>query len=56
MSNDQKLTFRQCVSRANSAFRYWRYRRGAPEPVPLSIRWAIAEWFRRLAFEWRNNR
>lgn len=53
---EKRVTILEIVSRANSSFRYWNYRRKAPERVPLSIRWAIAEWFRRFAFEWRNNR
>ena len=42
-----KLT--QAISRANSHFRYWNYRKTIGKPFPL--RFAVAQWFRRLAFE-----
>lgn len=40
------------LSRANSTFRLWSYRRSIGEALPF--RWAIGEWFRRFAFELRN--
>ena len=42
-----KLT--QAISRANSHFRYWIYRKTIGKPFPL--RFAVTQWFRRLAFE-----
>jgi hypothetical protein len=42
-----KLT--QAISRANSHFRYWNYRKTIGNPFPLRI--AVGQWFRRFAFE-----
>lgn len=45
------MKLREVFSRANSTFRLWSYRRNRPNP--LSLRWAIREWFRRIRFELR---
>ena len=42
-----KLT--QAINRANSHFRHWGYRKTIGKPFPL--RFAVAQWLRRLAFE-----
>jgi hypothetical protein len=49
-----KVSMMAAVRRANSAFRYWSYRRDIGNPIRFRL--AIAEWFRRLAFELRMNR
>lgn len=54
LATDQKLTFRECVRRANSGFVYWNYRR--THGIPISLAGEVREWFRRFAFEWRINR
>lgn len=42
----------QCISRANTEFRYVAYRRKIGSPISM---WgACRRWVQRFAFEWRN--
>jgi hypothetical protein len=44
--------FRSAVSRANSHFMYWHYRRRFGYSMAPSFATACVQWVRRLAFEW----
>lgn len=47
------MKFIDVFRRANSAWAYWSYSRSIGNP--FTVRQAIAEWFRRAWFEFRNN-
>jgi hypothetical protein len=44
--------FLGAISRANSSFRYWQYRRKIGLPISLLL--VLREWPRRFSFEWHN--
>ena len=48
----RNVRFSDAISRANSHFRYWKYRRDIGSPISLLL--SVKQWIRRMKFEWHN--